>query len=916
MDTITLKKRSHWGGLFPKNRMALFAITTVILLLFSSRTGAQTHVPELMTNDTQTISQSSVTIQIGPYEQADDSHSLYSQGWPDVALDPDGNAYAVWEDTSNPLQRAIYFAFKPSGGDWGANELVTDESAYASDPHIAVDPSGGTYVIWRDDRNGNPDIFFTYRSPEGTWSANQQVNADPGGLEQLYPSIAADAEGNAYALWHDANLMFAYRPEGGSWGEAIQVNDVNGCASNGEIAVDPAGNATAVWLDIRNWINTSIYAASRPAGGSWGANEPVSTDTLYVGDDLVIVMDASGTAYTAWEDHRNYDPNWGWDIYMAERPLVGSWGSNQRINQEHLNYYQEYPSLSVDGEGKLYASWLDDRLGNSYDVYFSERSTAGDWSTAIPLHDHPGMLMQSRAVLSTNSAGDMVVVWGDPRDRNVDIVSKTRPAGGGWGRTLRVNDDTNRSAKDSPALSVDTAGNVTLVWADARGGTMSDMNIYSTYRTITSTAWGLDERLNYGTGTAMQSYQTHLTALGTDATGNMYALFATGADIYFGYHPVFTGNLTDVWQTPVKVNDDLLEGDGQYEPALAVDAAGNAYAAWRDDRGTSNDIYFAYRPVGGSWQTNEKASDETHENHEYEPDIATDGLGNAYAIWRDGKDSKADIYFAYRPAGGSWGASERVNDDLVRACNQEAPAIAVDNLGNAYAVWSDYRKDSGECQPTGTSNVYFAYRPAGGTWGANSQVNDLENSFEPDIALDSHGNVLAAWRIYKDVNFGISLDYLPAGGSWGIDQPLNGFSTPYALKDPVVVLGENGIGHLAWLQGVDTPTGDILYYAPITIMVLPTFELAVTLDGSGKGTVTSEPEGISCGSDCEQTYDEGIMVTLTAVADYGSTFSGWGGDCLGTGNCIVTMDQAHSVTASFVQYHAFLPFIVNTDNAP
>src|SRR5262249_6787407 len=31
----------------------------------------------------------------------------------------------------------------------------------------------------------------------------------------------------------------------------------------------------------------------------------------------------------------------------------------------------------------------------------------------------------------------------------------------------------------------------------------------------------------------------------------------------------------------------------------------------------------------------------------------------------------------------------------------------------------------------------------------------------------------------------------------------------------------------------------------------------------------------------------------------GSTFTGWGGDCMGTGDCMVNMSAAHNVTATF-----------------
>jgi uncharacterized repeat protein (TIGR02543 family) len=73
----------------------------------------------------------------------------------------------------------------------------------------------------------------------------------------------------------------------------------------------------------------------------------------------------------------------------------------------------------------------------------------------------------------------------------------------------------------------------------------------------------------------------------------------------------------------------------------------------------------------------------------------------------------------------------------------------------------------------------------------------------------------------------------------------------------------------------------------------------VTKAGSGSGTVTSSPAGIDCGATCAASFPNGTMVTLTATPDAGSTFTGWIGDCTGTGPCTVTMDQDRAVTASF-----------------
>jgi hypothetical protein len=84
--------------------------------------------------------------------------------------------------------------------------------------------------------------------------------------------------------------------------------------------------------------------------------------------------------------------------------------------------------------------------------------------------------------------------------------------------------------------------------------------------------------------------------------------------------------------------------------------------------------------------------------------------------------------------------------------------------------------------------------------------------------------------------------------------------------------------------------------------ILNTYTLNVSKSGTGSGTVTSSPAGIDCGLDCSESYNYNTVVTLSAAAVAGSTFTGWSGSgCSGTGTCVVTMDAAKSVTATFTQ---------------
>lgn len=85
----------------------------------------------------------------------------------------------------------------------------------------------------------------------------------------------------------------------------------------------------------------------------------------------------------------------------------------------------------------------------------------------------------------------------------------------------------------------------------------------------------------------------------------------------------------------------------------------------------------------------------------------------------------------------------------------------------------------------------------------------------------------------------------------------------------------------------------------VTATFSTSYTLSVDKTGAGSGTVTSFPAGIDCGVDCGEAYGDGTVVTLTAAPAVGSVFSGWSGDCTGTGTCVVTMSQARSVTAMF-----------------
>ena len=110
---------------------------------------------------------------------------------------------------------------------------------------------------------------------------------------------------------------------------------------------------------------------------------------------------------------------------------------------------------------------------------------------------------------------------------------------------------------------------------------------------------------------------------------------------------------------------------------------------------------------------------------------------------------------------------------------------------------------------------------------------------------------------------------------------------------------------LGWSGGGCSGTGACIVTIDGDVDVTATFglvprTLTVTTGGTGTGTVVDGAGEVSCGSDCEGTYDHGTMVTLTASPSADSVFSSWDLATCGTATqCVVTMDQARTVNATF-----------------
>jgi hypothetical protein len=77
------------------------------------------------------------------------------------------------------------------------------------------------------------------------------------------------------------------------------------------------------------------------------------------------------------------------------------------------------------------------------------------------------------------------------------------------------------------------------------------------------------------------------------------------------------------------------------------------------------------------------------------------------------------------------------------------------------------------------------------------------------------------------------------------------------------------------------------------------YPVNLTVNGTGSGTVTSNPSGIACNTNCSANFAAGSSVSLHAEAAEFSLFNTWSGACTGKTDCTLTMDGIKDLTATF-----------------
>jgi hypothetical protein len=356
---------------------------------------------------------------------------------------------------------------------WLAPVDLSASGEDAGSPAGAMDSSGDVTAVWYRNDGANNIVQASVRQAGGAFGT--PVDLSQTGVDAFGPRVAMDPAGDAVAVWfRGAVIQAAARPAGGSFGAAVDVSAVGGNASFPQIAIDDAGEAVAVWYRFDGANNVAQAAIRLPTNGVW--QTPV--DLSAPGKDAVnatVAMDPAGDAVAVWQ--RNDGSNQ--IVQGSYRPAGGDFGAPVDLSAAGQNALR--PQVAMDTAGDAVVVWHRSNGTNTI-VQASVRTAGGSFSAPVDL-SAPGQDADA-AQVAMDPGGDAIAIWERSNGTNQIVQASVRPAGANFGAPTDVS--LSSQSSDGPQIAMDQAGDATAVW---RCSSCSSTVVGGTYRPATSGIW-------------------------------------------------------------------------------------------------------------------------------------------------------------------------------------------------------------------------------------------------------------------------------------------------------------------------------------------------------------------------------------------------------------------------------------------
>jgi hypothetical protein len=283
-----------------------------------------------------------------------------------------GSEYGLaWRDDRDGNQEIYFLRLDAEGNRIGNPRRITNASGASGWPSLVWD--GRDYgLAWYDERDGNREIYFTRLHRSGNKiRPDVRITADP--AESSLPALAWTGKEWGVA-WHDqrngdSEIYFArLEAEGDKLGDDMRVTNATGTSENAAL-VSTGTTFGVVWHDLRDEVWEIYFARLDAMGNKIDFDRRLTQDPAISGWPDV---EWSGSEFGVfWHDQRDGT----WEIYQTVVDAHGlQVAGEQRLTLEGSGSYQ--PAVVWDGDAYALA-WHDNRDGN-LEIYFNRFSCCAD----------------------------------------------------------------------------------------------------------------------------------------------------------------------------------------------------------------------------------------------------------------------------------------------------------------------------------------------------------------------------------------------------------------------------------------------------------------------------------------------------------------------------------------------------------
>jgi len=344
-------------------------------------------------------------------------------------------------------------------------------------------------------------LFFISLDAQAQWNSAQRITWTEG--ESYDPVIAVDSSNHLHVLWYDytpGNAEIYYKRSeygGNSWTAATRITWNSGASTDPAVAVDSSNHLHVVWFDHTPGNAEIYYKRSEDGGNSWSAGRRLTWTTEF-SQYPAIAVDSLNRLHVVWQDSLpgNYE------IYyvMSEDGGV-SWTSPRRLTW--TSGYSKYPAISIDASDRLHMAWVDETPLND-EVYYKRSDDGGDnWTAGQRLTWTSGS--SSDLAIVFGSSGNPYLFWDDNSSGLYEVYAKKSEDGGdSWLAAQRLT--WTEGSSSSPAVSIDSLGELHLAWEDFTPG---HAEIFYKQSTDGGDSWTTGQRLTWNWG---HSYSPSMAA--------------------------------------------------------------------------------------------------------------------------------------------------------------------------------------------------------------------------------------------------------------------------------------------------------------------------------------------------------------------------------------------------------------------